>query len=132
MNNKILVATIATVVAIASGIYFYSKSNTKVELAEKPSIVGLWTVDSSKFESNNLLSSIISKEDSISKFTLNFGVDSLLSNNLDSLKLKYNLTNDSLYVTSNNAVSNFGVTWISDSSVVLKNDSTTTVFLSKK
>lgn len=127
-----LVAIIATVVAIASGIYMYTKKDATIDVKSKPNIIGSWISDSTKFSSNSLATNLIISTDSTNTISLDFAKDSLLTVNNDTNKLKYQVINDSLFIKETNRVSNFAINWLNDSSLILKNDSLTTFYLTRK
>lgn len=127
-----LVAIIATVVAIASGIYMYTKKDATIDVKSKPNIIGSWISDSAKFSSNSLATNLIISTDSTNTISLDFAKDSLLTVNNDTNKLKYQVINDSLFIKETNRVSNFAINWLNDSSLILKNDSLTTFYLTRK
>ncbi len=127
-----LVAIIATVVAIASGIYMYTKKDAIIDVKSKPNIIGSWISDSTKFSSNSLATNLIISTDSTNTISLEFAKDSLLTVNNDTNKLKYQVINDSLFIKETNRVTNFAINWLNDSSLILKNDSLTTFYLTRK
>ena len=127
-----LVATIATVAAIATGIYFFSKKEKQIEPPVTASIIGFWKIDSCAFTKESSFLSLVKPIDSTSVKILEFGADSLLRANNDSTTLKYFVKNDSLVVNEANTVNVFGIKKINDSTINLSLDSTTTIHLTKK
>jgi hypothetical protein len=132
MNNKMLVATIATVAAIATGIYYYSTKNKNVESDRSHDIIGLWMQDSSVIKPNSLAANWLINKDSVSKKTFEFKADSTLLFRNDSTSVNYFVYDDILVLKDTVTTENYILKWINDSSITIAKDSTLTLYLSKK
>lgn len=130
MNNKIVVALFATVVAIASGIYFYKIKNTNVEQLIKPSIIGLWKIDTAstvKDSSHQFLKDFGTLADSVE---VNFTTDSTYE--VQNTVGRYALKNDTIEFIDSLKNESYPFSKLNDTSFTIKLDTTAVITFKKK
>lgn len=124
------VAVFATVVAIASGIYYYKTKDNKTQLLTKPNIVGVWGLDSTtnfKDSTNQFLQAFAILNDSI-KLEITSDSTYLLNNKLG----LYNVANDTINFIDSTAKTSYGFVLLNDSSFTIKLDSANALVFKKK